>query len=111
MVEAVDRRARHQKTAQHPVLDCFDGLSENAFIVVCVPAIQVYASGALEGWIESHRKEVGQNLLANALGESLAFGLVLLAVAFDAVPENFMKEHARCPAGKNGGARAKTRPR
>ena len=45
--------------------------------------------------VEDHRKKRRQHRLADALGEGLAFGFVLLAVAFDAMAENLVKENAR----------------
>ena len=54
-----------------------------------------------DGGVEGHREKIGQDLFADALGEGLAFGLVLLPVAFDAVAEDLMEKDARGAAGKD----------
>ena len=49
------------------------------------------------------REKIRQHRTVHALGEGLSFGFVLLAVAFHAVSEDLVKEHAGGAAGENGG--------
>ena len=58
---------------------------------------------SVNGGIENHRKEIGQHRHVDAFGKGLAFGLVLLPVAFHAVAEDLMKEDAGRAPGKNRG--------
>src|ERR1019366_6376796 len=104
MVKTIDGGTRHQEALQNAVVNCFHRLTEDAFVIVFVPAVQIDARGALQGRVESDGKEVGKNLFADAFGEGLAFGLILLAMAFDTVAEDLVKEDAGSPAGKNGGS-------
>ena len=60
--------------------------------------------------IEDDGEKIGQHAEADALGEGLAFGLVLLAVAFDAVAENLVEEDAGGAAGEDGRVRRTDRP-
>ena len=57
-----------------------------------------------QGRIESDGKEIGQNFFADAFGEGLAFGFVLLPMAFDAMAEDLVEEDAGRAAGKDRGS-------
>jgi len=59
--------------------------------------------GFAAGGIEHNRKKTRQHTGADAAGEGLALGLVLLTMAFDAMAEDLMEKDARGPPGENGG--------
>ena len=104
MIEALDRGARHQECLQNPVIHGRDALPGNAFVVVGVPAIQVDSLRLAQSGIEDDTEKVRQHARAQALGEGLAFALIFLAVAFDAVSEDFVEEDAGGASGENGRA-------
>ena len=111
LLEALDGRARHQERLQNALVHRRDGTPLDAFVVEFVPAVEIDAADLAARGVEDHAEEVGQHLVANALGECLAFALVLLAVSFDAVAEDFMEEDAGSASGENGRARRKAEPR
>jgi hypothetical protein len=101
LAETRNRRARHEERLQHAVFDGGRWPRLHSFVVVIVPAVKVLARRGVPRGIENHRQETGQHLGADALGEGLPLVFILLAVAFDAMAEDFVKEHARRAAGEN----------
>ena len=100
-IEAANGGTRHQERLQHAFVDHRDGPRFDALIVVVVPAVQIHRADFAARGIEDHREEVRQDFCADALGERLALAFVFLAVAFDAVSEDLVEEHARRASGKN----------
>src|SRR5262245_45432792 len=60
--------------------------------------VQVDAVNAFGCGVIHDRNEIRKNWLVQALRESLAFVLILLTMAFNAVSENLMEEYATGPA-------------
>ena len=53
--------------------------------------------------VVGHGEEAGQYLLAQILGEGLAFLVAALALALEPVAEHLVEEHRRGAPGENGG--------
>src|SRR5689334_982611 len=58
----------------------------------------------MDCWIVHHAEKFWQNFLADFLGESLAFFFVALAVAFQAVAQDFVEKHGGGAAAEKSGA-------
>src|SRR5205809_8111702 len=101
MREALYRRAGHEECLQNPVIDGLDGPGGHAFVIVAVPAVEIDSIHLSLGGIESDREKIRKDWRVDALGEGLAFVLVLLAMDLDAVTEDFVEEHTRAAAGKD----------
>jgi hypothetical protein len=99
-----DRRAGHQEGLENSLFDQRNLARADAFVVEAVPAVQILAGRAVQRRVERHAEKFGQHAFADALGEGLAVGFVLLPVAFDAVAENFVEENAGRASAENGRA-------
>jgi len=78
-----------------------DGLLPNhAFVVILVVTEQVLIAEFLARGIVDDAEKVGKNGLADFLGERLTFVHVFLAMAFGAVPKNFVEEHGGGATGQ-----------
>src|SRR5262245_59880294 len=104
MRDAEDRRTRHQKGFQDAAVDQLDRAGYDAFVVVTIEAVEIDAADLPAGGIEDHAQKIGKHRAVDALGEGLAFILVLLAMAFDAVSEDLVEEDAGGAAGEDGGS-------
>ncbi len=100
--EVLDGHARHQEIFKNAVLDDFDTGRGHALVVVFIPSAEVEAVELALRGIVDHTEKVGQNWLADFLGESLAFLLAALAVAFEAMSEHFVKEDGGGAPGEQG---------
>jgi hypothetical protein len=88
-------RAREKEVSEYSVFDDIDRTGFHAFIIIKVVAVEVRSHNFLSGWIVDDGNEVGQNRFANLFGESLAFVFILLALAFNAMSEDFVEENSR----------------
>src|SRR6185437_4578467 len=104
VIEAGDGRARHQEGFESALVDDGDRAGLDAFVIVFVPAVEIDAGDFAARGVEDDGEEIGEYLAVDALGEGLAFALILLAVAFDAVSEDLVEEDAGGASGKDGGA-------
>src|SRR5437879_961044 len=102
MREALYRRAGHEECLQNPVIHGMDGPGGHAFVIVAIPAVEIDSIDLPFRGIESDREKIWKDRRVDALGEGLAFVLVLLPMALNAVSEDFVEEHARGAAGKDG---------
>ena len=100
--EAGDGQARHQEGVEDAVLDEIDAARRLAFVVVAIVAAEGDAVEGGEGGIVGDAEEGGQDLLAEQLGEGLAFVVAALTLAFEAVAEDLVEEDG-------GGAAAEDR--
>ena len=104
ILEARNRRTRHQKIFQNALFDNTHFLRPNTVVVERVMAIQIDTADALHGRIVNHRDKIGQHRLVYLLREGLSFAFVFLPMPFDAMTENFMEEHAARAPGENSRA-------
>ncbi len=102
--EAGDGEARHEEGVEDAVLDEVDAAGGLAFVVVAVVAAEGDAVEGGEGGVVGDAEEGGQDLLAEELGEGLAFVVAALALAFEAVAEDFVEEDGGGAAAEDGGA-------
>ena len=104
VVEILDWHARHQKIFQNTVFDRFHANRGNAFIVEIVRPRKFYAVEFLLCWIVDYAQERRQNQLIYLFRKRLAFRFIFLTMPFEPVPQNFVEENGRSPAGKHGRA-------
>ena len=102
--EAGDGKARHQEGLEDAVLDQVDAARGLAFVVEAVVAAEGFAVEGLQGGIVDDAHEGGKDLLAEQLGEGLAFIVAALALAFEPVAEDLVKEDGGGAAAEDGGA-------
>ena len=105
MGEILNRRTRHEKAEENPVLDDGHPPPLDPLIVVRVGPHQILAGTARLSGIEVHREGLGQDLLPYFLLKGLALVLALLAVPLNAVPENFVEQDAAGAARQNSRTR------
>src|SRR5690606_15091426 len=92
--ESLYWRARHQEILEYAVLDDGDRSGLDAFVVIAIETAQELPIEVTDRRVVIDIDKVGEDLLADFLGEGLAFEFGLLAMAFDAVAEDFVKRHA-----------------
>ncbi len=102
--EAGDGEAGHEEGFEDAVVDEVDAAGGLAFVVVAVVAAEGVAVEVGEGGVVGDGEEGGQDLLAELLGEGLAFGVAALALAFETVAEDFVEEDGGGATGEDGGA-------
>ncbi len=90
--EAGDGEAGHEEGFEDAVVDEVDAAGDLALVVVAVVAAEGVAVELGEGGVVGDGEEGGQDLLAELLGEGLAFGVAALALAFETVAEDFVEE-------------------
>ena len=94
-----------RKVFKHAVLNEIDALGFLAFVVVGVAAAEpVFGRRSAQGGVVGDGEEAGQNVFADIFGEGLAFFVAALALAFEAVAEDFVEEDGGGASGENGGA-------
>src|SRR5215475_4366740 len=109
--EILDGHSRHQEVFEDAVLDYVHVLGGGAFVVIVIGAGEFHSSDLVTGRIVNHAEKFWQNLLADFLGEGLALFFVALAVAFEAVAEDFVEEYGRVAAAEQRGAVVRFRQR
>src|SRR5207248_3065374 len=98
--EILDRHARHQKFAQHALVNDFHFARTYAFTVKLIRTVQLRAvESALRGII-NHAEESWQDLLIELLGERLAFFHTALALALNAMSKHFVKKYCGGASGE-----------
>lgn len=104
VIEVLGRRARQQEPHELAVVDELGPARGDALVVVAVVPVEEHAVDAGDGGIVEDVDERGHHRGADLVGEGLALGLVLLAVALDAVAEDLVEVHRRGAALEHGGA-------
>ncbi len=102
--EAGDGQARHEEGLEHAVLNEVDALGFLAFVVVLVAAAEPGVAEFADRGIVGDGKKIGQNRLADVLGEGLALFVAALALALEAMAEDFVEEDGGGATGENGRA-------
>jgi hypothetical protein len=92
------RRPSEQERLENALIDHGHGTSTHAFVVVPIEAGQRDVAQPFARRVEDHAQEGRQHRLVHAFGKRLRVVGVPLAVAFDAVSEGLVEEHARSPA-------------
>src|SRR5205823_9640075 len=101
MREARDRRARHEESGEHSVLHDVDAPRRDTFVVIQVIAGELGVTKSALGRIEVDAEVARQQVLTDLPLEGLSLFLALLPMAFDAMTEDLMEEHAARAAGEN----------
>jgi hypothetical protein len=110
-VEAADRVATHHEADELALVDQVRAACTHAFIVEPIEAVDLHAVQRRDRRIVIDRQPLGRDVLVDVRRERLAAGLVLLAMAFDAVTEHLVEEHARCPTLEDRGPDVRLRER
>src|SRR3954447_24847043 len=100
--ESLDWRSRHQKRLEHAILNQGNPAGLHAFVIVKIGSVQVHPRHTFLRGIEHHRKKIGEHLRVYALRKSLTIRFVALTMAFNAMPENLMKEDTGSATRQNG---------
>src|SRR6266851_3604362 len=93
--EILDRHPRHEKILQHAVFDHIHALRRLPLIVEVIRARQVCPCQVVHRRVVAHAQEFRQHFLPDLLRERLSFLFIALPVAFQPVPQHFMKKNGR----------------
>src|ERR1700676_2913635 len=111
MAEISYRHARHQKILQHPVPNGVDSRGRDTFVVEIVSACQFYAIQFFQRRVVDDAQKRRQHLLVYLLRECLSLRLIPLAMAFEPVSEDLVKEDCGGSARQQSRSRKRLRSR
>ena len=95
MIEAFDGRTRHQERLQNSVFNRHHAPRRDSLVVVAIRTVQVDTLKSLQRGIEHHAEKRRQHGLSDFSRKRPRIVGVTLAIAFDAVAEDLVEEHAR----------------